>query len=267
MEISNRAKERFCKDCNIPIRLFQEPYFLDRIKLFDDFYGTVNKWIRFASELQQYNCEQDYFEEYNRVKDAAITSIKNSEAYQKFNTEDMNKFTTAHKDLSNKDIFKTTNDGRVFISIDMKKANFSSLHEYDKNMFCGTDTWEDFISQFTDNEHIINSKYIRQVILGNCNPKRHITYEKYLMDQTLSLLYDIVGEERIVFFSNDEIVYDMTTASNLHMLSLVRNCVEERLSTKSNIPFRVELFSLHKINGTVKKSTKKMENIILSSNV
>lgn len=70
------------------------------------------------------------------------------------------------------------------------------------------------------------------------------------MDQTLSLLYDIVGEERIVFFSNDEIVYDMTTASNLHMLSLVRNCVEERLSTKSNIPFRVELFSLHKINGT-----------------
>ena len=70
------------------------------------------------------------------------------------------------------------------------------------------------------------------------------------MDQTLSLLYDIVDEERIVFFSNDEIVYDMTTASNLHMLNLVRNCVEERLSTKSNIPFRVELFSLHKINGT-----------------
>ena len=44
--------------------------------------------------------------------------------------------------------------------------------------------------------------------------------------------------------------YDMTTASNLHMLNLLRNCVEERLSTKSNIPFRVELFSLHKINGT-----------------
>ena len=70
------------------------------------------------------------------------------------------------------------------------------------------------------------------------------------MDQTLLLLYDIIGEERIVFFSNDEIVYDMTTASNLRMLNIVRNCVEERLSTKSNIPFRVELFSLHKINGT-----------------
>ncbi len=70
------------------------------------------------------------------------------------------------------------------------------------------------------------------------------------MDQTLSLLYDIVGEERIVFFSNDEIVYDMTTASNLYTLNLVRSYIEERLNTKSNIPFRVELFSLHKINGT-----------------
>lgn len=106
MEVSNRAKERFCKDCNIPIRLFQEPYFLDRIELFDKFYGTVEKWNRFVTELQKYNCEQDYFEEYNRVKDAAITSIKNSEAYQRFNA-DMNKFTTTHKDLPNKDIFKT----------------------------------------------------------------------------------------------------------------------------------------------------------------
>lgn len=200
--------------------------------------------------MQKYNCEQDYFEEYNHVKDAAITSIKESEAYQRFNMEDMNKFIVTHKNLPNKDIFKSTNDGRVFISIDMRKANFSSLHEYDSDMFRGTDTWEDFISQFTDNKHIINSKYIRQVILGNCNPKRHITYEKYLMDHTLSLLYDIVGEERIVFFSNDEIVYDVTTVSNLQMLNLVRNCVEERLSTKSNIPFRVELFSLYKINGT-----------------
>ena len=250
MEVSNRAKERFCKDCNIPIRLFQEPYFSDRIKLFDEFYGTIEKWNRFVNELQKYNSEQDYFEEYNRIKNAAIEVIKSSEVYQRFNAEDMNKFTIIHRNLPNKDIFKPTNDERVFISIDMKKANFSSLHGYDKDMFGGVDTWEDFISQFTDNKHIINSKYIRQVILGNCNPKRHITYEKHLMDQTLSLLYDIVGEKRIVFFSNDEIVYDMTTVNNLYTLILVRNCIEERLNTKSNIPFRVELFSLHKINGT-----------------
>ena len=76
MEASNKAKERFCKDCNIPIKIYQEPYFKDRLELYDRFYGTLDKWRIFTRELQKYKSEQDYFEEYNRVKDTAINSIK-----------------------------------------------------------------------------------------------------------------------------------------------------------------------------------------------
>ena len=161
--------------------------------MFDKFYGTLEKWNIFIDELQRYNCEQDYFEEYNRVKDVAILSIKESEAYKRFNEEDMNKYRVTHKNLPNKDIFKPSNDGKLFISIDMRKANFSSLYHYNNSMFSGAKTWEEFISKFTENKHIINSKYIRQVILGNCNPKRHITYEKYLMNVVLDVLIKEVG--------------------------------------------------------------------------
>lgn len=249
MGVSTRAKERFCKDCNIPIRLFQEPYFMDRLTLFDKFYGTLEKWDTFLEELQKYHCEQDYFEEYNRVKDAAILSIKNSEAYQRFNEEDMNEYRVTHENLPNKDIFKPTNNGKLFISIDMKKANFSSLYHYDNSMFSDVKTWEEFIGKFTNNKHIINSKYIRQVILGNCNPKRHITYEKHLMDKVLSSLYDHVAEERIVFFSNDEIVYDMSNI-DIDTLWLVTKSIDEILKERIDIPLKVELFTLHKINNT-----------------
>lgn len=248
MEVSARAKERFCKDCNIPIRLFQEPYFTDRLTLFDKFYGTLEKWNLFLEELQKYNCEQDYFEEYNRVKDAAILNIKNSEAYQRFNSEDMNKYRVTHENLPNKDIFKPTNDGKAFISIDMRKANFSSLHHYSADMF-GVNTWEEFISKFTDNQHIINSKYIRQVILGNCNPKRHITYEKYLMDMVLtSLTETYVSMDRVVFFSNDEIVIDITdmNESEQQLLAFQIGIGMKYMA----VPLKVELFVLHKIHGT-----------------
>lgn len=249
MEVSARAKERFCKDCNIPIRLFQEPYFTDRLKLFDKFYGTLEKWNIFIDELQRYNCEQDYFEEYNRVKDAAILSIKNSEAYQKFNEEDMNKYRITYENLPNKDIFKPSNDGKLFISIDMRKANFSSLYHYDNSMFADTKTWEEFISNFTENKHIINSKYIRQVILGNCNPKRHITYEKYLMNEVLDVLIKEIGYwfDEIVFFSNDEIVIDM---GNYADCIRNRNITKSKLEEYFDFPLNVELFYLHKINGT-----------------
>lgn len=248
MEVSTRAKERFCKDCNIPIRLFQEPYFTDRLTLFDKFYGTLEKWNLFLEELQKYNCEQDYFEEYNRVKDSAILTIKESEAYQRFNTDDMNKYRVTHENLPNKDIFKSTNDGKAFISIDMRKANFSSLHHYSADMF-GVNTWEEFISKFTDNQHIINSKYIRQVILGNCNPKRHITYEKYLMDILLTdLLEKHISIERVVFFSNDEIVIDVSDMNKSRQVLLAFN-IEQYLKDVSP-KFKVELFTLYKIHGT-----------------
>lgn len=248
MEISTRAKERFCKDCNIPIRLFHEPYFTDRLILFDKFFETLGKWDLFISELQKYKCEQDYFEEYNRVKDSAILSIKESEAYQKFNSDDMNKYHVTHENLPNKDIFKPTNDGKSFISIDMRKANFSSLHHYSAEMF-GVNTWEEFIGRFTDNKHIINSKYIRQVILGNCNPKRHITYEKYLMDMLLTyLLEKYIPIERVVFFSNDEIVIDISDMKESEQ-NLLAFKIEQGLKGIS-IPFKVELFTLFKIHGT-----------------
>ena len=105
MEISARGRERFCKDCNIPIRIFQEPYFTDRLKLYDTFYNTRQKWDIFLSELGKYHSEQDYFEEYNHVKDTAISDIKNTQAYQQFNEDDMNKYGVTHTNLPNKDIF------------------------------------------------------------------------------------------------------------------------------------------------------------------
>ena len=249
MEVSTRAKERFCKDCNIPIKIFQEPYFTDRLTLYDKFYGTLGKWNVFLSELGKYNCEQDYFEEYNRVKDAAILDIKSTEAYQKFNEEDMNKYAVSHKNLPNKDIFKLSNDGKCFISIDMRKANFSSLCHYNADIFGEANFWEEFIGRYTDNQHIINSKYIRQVILGNCNPKRHITYEKYLMDGALTYLTEVfISMNRIVFFSNDEIVLDVS--------DMDKNKQERIVFAISNgmkdmpVPLKTELFVLHKIGGT-----------------
>lgn len=249
MEVSASAKGRFCKDCSIPIRLFQEPYFTDRMKLYDRFYGTLEKWDVFLNELKKYPCEQDYFEEYNRVKDAAILSIKDTEAYQKFNEEDMNPYSVTHKNLPSKDIFKPSNDGKSFISIDMRKANFSALHHYDSAIFQGVNSWEEFVGKYTDNQHIINSKYIRQVILGNCNPKRHITYEKYLMDIVLTHLLDgFISIERVVFFSNDEIVLDVSDLNESDQKSMVLQ-VENSMKDMP-VPLKTEFSTLHKIAGS-----------------
>lgn len=255
MEISVRLKERFCKDCAVPIKIFQEPYFMDRMRLYNKFYGTLKKWDVFTTELEKYKCEQDYLEEYNRIKDAAINDIKTTEAYQRFNNEDMNKFAVNNKDISGKDIFHPSNNGRKFVSIDMKKANFSSLKYYDVSIFDNAKTWEDFIGKYTENKHIINSKYIRQVILGNCNPKRHITYEKHLMDTLLTIIEKFIASQekftgnKLVFFSNDEIAYDVTDMEENISKEFAKE-IASYITVGLLVPFEVEYFTLKKINGT-----------------
>ncbi len=248
-EISEKAKERFCKDCNFPVKIFKEPYFMDRLRLYNRYYGTINKWESFLEELEKYHCEQDYFEEYNRIKEDAISDIKASEGYIRFNEEDMNQYRVSHENLPNRDIFKVGNHGKSFISIDMKKANFSSLKYYDASIFSYADTWEEFIGRYTENRHIIDSKYIRQVILGNCNPKRHITYEKYLMDKVLSCLSNISGFiDKVVFFSNDEIIIDISDLEK-SKLKIIMKQIENNIKDLT-IPLKVELFTLYKIKET-----------------
>ena len=253
MEISEKLKEKFCKNSNVPIKVFKESYFSERISLYDRLYGTIDKWINFITEVSSYENEQDYIEHCNFVKDFVIDHIKNSAAFQKFNECDINKYPNSHViGLPKNNIFKLCNDGKPFISIDMEKANFSALQHYDRDIFDNADTWEDFIGQFTNDKHIIESKYIRQVIMGNLNSKRQIAYEKYLMDQVLDSL---IGEkgciplDLIASFLNDEIIIKIPESYGKQTWPLLKMRIEE-ITKEITIPLKIEIFTIHSIaNG------------------
>lgn len=248
MEIEVKVRERFCKNLDIPIKLYHEPYFSDRLKLFDPFYNTLSKWKNFTKELEKYTSMEDYFAEYDRVKEEAIASIKGTLGYEKFNQMDLGKCRVKNTQFSSHSIFKDPSVDRFFISIDQRQANFTALHHFDDSIFGGAATWEDFLSRFTDNQSIINSKFVRSVILGNCNPKRHMTYEKFLMDSLLSrLLESGIDSFRIDCFLHDEIVIDVTDLRESDRFSLLSRVK----SIASTMPshYTIKLFSLHKITG------------------
>lgn len=142
MELTPELKRRFCKNCNIPISIFVEPFFTDRIKLFSMYYDTIEELQKFVKSIEPYDCEQDYYEHYNKTKDAAINFIKGTEGYEKFNNMDMKEISKAISEIHipSSDIYKPTNDGKRFISIDMKKANFHSLKAFAPDIFDNADT-------------------------------------------------------------------------------------------------------------------------------
>ena len=257
MNMTPRLKHRFCKDANLPINIYEEPFFTKRLELFDSFFGTLEKWEVFQKDLEEagFENEEAYFEEYNRIKEAAINSIKESKTYRQF-ISDNSKFNVPNLNYPT-NIYKEENAGEFFISIDMRKANFTALKEYEKrfceeqgSIFNGAETWQDFISQFTNMKHVIQSKYIRQVIMGALNPKRQVTFEKYLMYTYLEELKDMIEEYDlgVASFTNDEIVLT-GFSEDIDLIYDDPDFVKFMENNKKNIRF--DLFRLDKGNNGI----------------
>jgi hypothetical protein len=248
-------KKRFCKDNNLSVAIFDNPYFFERLSVLNNFNKDVlTDFETFCLELEKFSTEQHYFEYYNKVKDNIITAVKMNPEFARFeewmNTEFKDNHAQKLHNLPNKNLYIDENDDCAFISIDMKKANFSALRHFSPKIFGDAETWEEFVGRFTDSTHIMKSKYIRQVILGACNPGKQIKYEHYLM----FLLYQYISEKYpdLNFFSvhNDEILIKLEQGKGLGVsMDEFKEYIKNEPNGIGKI-VRVEYFHLAKVSDT-----------------
>ena len=269
MELSRDLKSRFCKDNNLSIQIFDEPYFSERLRLFG-FDCEYDSFCDFITTKFDGN-EQSYLQEYNKIKDEIINHITNSSAYKHLNEANMNDYSVTNfpNVNMNGNIYKIPNVGKEFVSIDITKANFSALVHYAKETnteFFDSYDFEKFMELFTNILHIRKSKYIRQVVFGKCNPKRQITYEKYLICNFLENLLSTLSLDKncVSVICSDEIVLDVTNF-DIDTIKKIKEFVVKHNEDKSsnNIPLHFEYFMLGKIlntNAFIKKAYNDLDN-------
>lgn len=254
MKDSLAIRKRFCKDNNVSITIFKSPYFEARLALLD----KTEEYKEFLDMIEKHfgGSEEKYFEYYNNLKDSIINYIKSSEVYNELNNCEMGEFRVKYNNLSESDVYKVPNIGHRFISIDMIKANFSSLVHFGlmrKLKFFKSFNWESFMKKFTNIKYFHKSKYIRQVVFGNCNPKRQVVYEKYLMCNILSLILNDCIEETdiriddVFSMSSDEIIICIDRLSDNDIKALHR--IVQKMSDII-VPVRSTEFTLGKVVGT-----------------
>lgn len=239
-------RKRFCKDCGYKINVFSDDFFFNALSKID---GAIEKYDNFEKIVyEKMDGESNFLDYYDKVRNDAIESIKNSEGYKKFNTDNFNKYALTNQ-YPTKEIYNINNIGKYFISIDMKKANFNSLRHYDASIFNNKKSWEDFLKQFTDENYIIESKNIRQAILGKCNSGRLETYEKYLMDILYKDICTLFNDLALKSFNKDELIFEI---KNVEEYENLKDSLEEKLSN-FKIPTTVEVFNLAGIEDQKKK--------------
>lgn len=260
MLYNRELAKRFISDYKLPIPLINEKYFFYHLALYQEDYNSLEYYFELLDMIgEKYGGDCNKFlEDYYNVRDKIITTIVESEAFQKFNTMDMNVFTVKKKpNITSNNIYKQTNIGKFFISVDLKKANFQTLRNIDKDIVFGADTYEDFIGKFTDLDYIKESKYSRQVIWGKCNPKRHITAEKYFITQIYKKVIEQFPylSDKCVSLSNDEMIFNVEFLFYNDKLTCftLREHIE-KIAKEIGFEVHVEFFHLRAYNLVFKES-------------
>lgn len=257
--------KRFVSDYNFPINLVNEEYFFYYLEVYEDDFKTLTKWKKLWNMIDEKfdGDENKFLDEYYQIRDKIITSLENSDAYKAFNSMDMSGFTvTDRPDVTSNNVYNCENLGKYYLSIDLKKANFQALNYVNKDILLNNNTYEEFIGKFTDLQYIKESKYTRNVIFGKLNPKRHITVEKYLINEIWKVYKENFPEDtKIVSMSNDEIVIESTIAEaySKYFLESCAQRIEDTIKKELGLDVRAEYY---KLNGyqLVSKTTGKERN-------
>lgn len=178
-----------------------------------------------------------------------IELIATTNAYQEF--IDQPKMTTPVVKIDN-DVYQKKHNGHIFLSIDMKSANFASLqhiHAIDAQTY---PTWSDFLSAFVGSRPLMTqSKVLRMRCLGKLPQYfklealwTHFTATIY---KTVLLPYfdEIEEDTRCVALVGDEVVFHLDSSFNEDKIKNIIENIQNRLAKTSPIfKFQVQAYRL-----------------------
>ena len=232
LSVSSAAVKRFVKDQNIPIGILEEPYFSYYINLYEPDFKTKTAFAKFLNAVTKAGGSECFLDKYYAIRDNILESIKDKPSYQEFLAADMGKYAVTGINIPNiKDtnIYTADNHGKYFLSVDMRAANFQAMKLFDPDIIDDADTYDEFILRFTDSEYFRESKYTRQVIFGNINPKRQITIQHFYIGEVLKVFlnHGLINPEHIRVYNNDEFVVEWDSYIDQKELSRLGKIAKE----------------------------------------
>jgi hypothetical protein len=149
---------------------------------------------------------QKFLEHRHSVKDQILSHILNSEDYKAM-LADKSPLEDCKLVVGANELYTEQQDGGLFLSFDMIKANFQALRYVDPSIVFDCDTWEEFVARFSDVEYLASAKQVRQEVLGKLNGKRLAAIEKYHSNEFAKKLRECYGDWLTPFsIKTDEII-------------------------------------------------------------
>jgi hypothetical protein len=189
-----KNQKDFVKLFNLNIPNYQHlEYYLEQLSKT----GKFKDIKLFLQLFEEVDSNIDNFYEYKLEKSNQIIDfIKLSNTYTEL---------TLDKNIINLPTHKSIHyqEGSIYLSVDLKSGNWQSLKLYDQQNELG-DSYEEFLSRFELPKVFIHSKYLRQFIFGNVNPKRQQIVQRSIIQ---NIIRQFDAEFEIEGVKNDEVIF------------------------------------------------------------
>ena len=223
-------RRAFIKDYNIPISITKSPYFEHQLEFLDKQYNTIEKANLLNDAIEKLGNENELMKYMKTTREKIIDYIKNNKEYNSFTCSGLN---FSNLDIkTTKNIYNLENIDVNLISIDLKSANFQTFSLLRPKLVDNCNTYDEFISKFTDIEYFKKSKKNRQIIFGNLNPKRQRREIKGIMNHVYHYISSQNPSIRPHMFSSDEMVFfkkgfDLGYLSEIPYITAIKVNMEE----------------------------------------
>lgn len=192
--------------------------FLEQLMKLDPLYDSLHKLELFRVSAEVAKGVSELLGEAQWLVKTVIEDIKATPTYSKLNQCD---FEPKREAYIHKALYHHDNVGRSIISIDLKKANWQVLRLLDFEHAVSTPDYEMMISKYTNLEFLINSKKIRQQIIGRISPQKIEKMQSAIMSYIMStLLQNGIYDGDFISLSQDEITI-ANTNDNLNKVRVV----------------------------------------------
>lgn len=174
IKIDDKLINTFVSWASVPIPV-QLPEYLDYyLYLTDKYYNSKKLFALFMEDVKRFGGINKFIAHMNDVTDNIIRNIKSQPQYKTLLDAKFSKnISQSQEDKGN--FYKMNNSGKWFISVDIKSANFTTLHMNYPGLFDGSSTWLEYLSKETTSEFIIASKFIREVIFGKLGTSNRVS--------------------------------------------------------------------------------------------
>lgn len=231
---------KFYKENKLPFPVQREE-FLEYYSQVEGFENLVTKFNKYMDKVSNYGFTK-YVENKDLFEQEMVSYLKNHKKYKEFLTMQTPNVSYDLHDGLRKDLYKEDLANNYYLSVDMNTANFYMLY---KLGVVETPNYKKWLTQFTKEEELLNSKQLRQVLLGQLNNKKLEKLMKLEMFENVKNADTdgLLNKNNVVTFNKDEVVYKV---DNLEEMEAMEELVNSGVLTEwfNNCSF--ELFKLVK---------------------